>query len=196
MNEATEVLPRQAPQIKFSESDKERFWSKVKKSDDGCWTWLGKTGATGYGKFWINDKTISAHRAMLLMTLDPDGRNDYGNLFACHHCDVRECVNPAHLYFGTPQQNVMDMVKRGRNAKGSLCGASTLFEADVIEIRRLYSTGKTSSLKLARMFGVNKTAILKIINGKTWRHLDSISAPTGARKADYLTFVEELFRWG
>jgi hypothetical protein len=31
-----------------------------------------------------------------------------------HHCDNRTCVNPEHIYIGTPQQNMDDMHIRGR----------------------------------------------------------------------------------
>ena len=196
MNEATEVLPRQAPQIKFSESDKERFWSKVKKSDDGCWIWIGGRGAGGYGKFWIDGRDMTAHRAMLLMTCEQEGIDDYRGLLACHHCDNPACVNPKHLYFGTPIQNVMDMVNRGRNAIGEKNGGAVLTEYDVHQIRELYSTKNTTSRKLAKQFHVGKSTILRVLRGKSWKHLNGSSPPPRPKKPDYLTFVEELFRWG
>jgi len=40
----------------------------------------------------------------------------------CHSCDVRNCINPDHLFLGTHQENVEDMMRKGRSAKGSKSG--------------------------------------------------------------------------
>lgn len=32
-----------------------------------------------------------------------------------HTCDVRNCVNPEHLFLGTYKDNAQDMVKKGRH---------------------------------------------------------------------------------
>ena len=196
MNEATKVVPSSCTQIKFSDKDKERFWSKVVRNGSECWGWNGGRDKDGYGKFWICERTIPAHRAMLLMLNDPDGLSSYKGVLACHHCDNPGCVNPNHIYFGSSLDNVSDMIRRGRKAIGEKNGGAVLTEYDVHQIRKLYSAGDTTSRKLAKQFQVGKSTILRILRGDTWSHLNISSSPVRPKKPDYLTFVEELFRWG
>jgi len=197
MNQADTTLPRKNVKIKFSLRDEIRLFSRIKKVEGSCWEWTGPSCRDGYGRFWIAGNTIPAHRAMLFLKEDPNGERDFTGLFACHTCDNPGCLNPDHLYFGTPQDNHRDMQNRMRIAHGERSGATNLTESQVTQIRELYMTGEFPSRKLARKFGVAKSTILRIIHHKTWKYFKTDSAPPQAiRKPDYLTFVEELFRWG
>jgi hypothetical protein len=80
----------------------------------GCWLWTG--GAKGrkgmqYGSFYHQGKNHAAHR--MAWTLYK-GEIPAG-MFVCHKCDVTECVNPAHLFLGTPKDNAHDMSIKGRS---------------------------------------------------------------------------------
>ena len=40
------------------------------------------------------------------------------NLLVCHKCDNNWCINIDHLFLGTYQDNVWDMINKGRNNCG------------------------------------------------------------------------------
>ncbi len=137
---------------------KERFERKVEKTD-GCWTWRGSRTRDGYGAFY-DKKFIAAHRWAFLAFVGPIGTD----LYVCHKCDNPPCVNPEHLYLGTPAQNYLDAREKQR-----LSGSHYKLNAEkVCEIRFLAKLRVPSS-ELARMFGVGKETIIKIRHGKTWK---------------------------
>lgn len=89
------------------------FWANVLKTD-GCWLWQGRVHSAGYGHLSVHGRPWFAHRfAYYLAHGDiPAG------MYICHHCDVRLCVRndaEAHIYLGTQQDNLRDMVRRQRH---------------------------------------------------------------------------------
>jgi hypothetical protein len=69
-------------------ADKERFWSKVEMTPEGCWFWRGTILQQGYGCFKIDGKMYKAHR---LAYTYANGSIDSG-LIVCHSCDNPLCV--------------------------------------------------------------------------------------------------------
>lgn len=101
-------------------TDEERldaFFSKIDfgVGDDTCWLWEGSRTSNGYGQFRFLDCNWQAHRVAwtLLVGPIPEGME------LCHTCDVRACVNPAHIFVGTHQDNMDDMGRKGRRRTGS-----------------------------------------------------------------------------
>lgn len=152
-----------------------RFWQYVEPDpNSGCWLWSGAPNHSGYGQINAGGnpaKRLMAHRLSWEMH---HGTIPKG-LHVCHRCDTPACVNPRHLFVGTPQNNIDDMMNKGRHRTvalpGEAHGMSVLTDVDVIEIRRLYSSSRISQQEIADRFGVERSTIGYIVRGKHWKHL-------------------------
>lgn len=95
----------------------ERFFKWVKKTDGGCWLWIGSTNkvkpGSGAGQIRIKGRKnpVLAHRISWEIHKGPipEGMN------VCHSCDNPPCVNPDHLFLGSQSDNLKDMFAKGRN---------------------------------------------------------------------------------
>jgi len=142
----------------------ERFLSHVNKTDT-CWLWTGSLCKKGYGQFNSSGcrpcKVVKAHRWSYEQHKGPIP----AGLMIRHACDVRECVNPEHLSYGTNDDNIRDRMERGRH--GNPLRNFRLNEDDVREIRILRGFGFTQR-DLAARFSVGKTTISRVWRGETW----------------------------
>lgn len=145
---------------------KEKFWSKVNKTD-GCWIYTGYIATNGYGKTKEKGVTVSAHRLSWELTNGPipDG------LFVCHKCDNPPCVNPYHLFLGTPKENTQDMREKKRHPHGEKTTKSKLTDKGVLDIRQRYAQGNITLLELAKEYGLTRSTIGYAVKGATWKHV-------------------------
>ena len=143
----------------------ERFIRNVDQTND-CWLWKGSKSCR-YGKFFLEGKFISAHRASYLFFV---GKIPLKK-FICHKCDNPKCVNPDHLFLGTPKENMLDMIHKNRHRFGEAHGNHKLTDTQVKEIANLYNQGYSINY-VSRIFNVSSVTISNIVNKKIWTHLD------------------------
>jgi|SRR6266496_6515426 len=133
-----------------------------------CWEWQGMCKKR-YGAICDNTTGFEwrAHRISYYIHygIDP------GSLQVLHECDNPPCVNPAHLFLGTDNDNRQDCISKGRDVRGELHYCAKLTNQDIRDIRRLYIQTDLSSRMLAEQFGVSKSAIRNIVIRKTWTHV-------------------------
>lgn len=75
-----------------SQTNVERFWPKVRKTE-GCWLWTGALTKAGYGLFGDGKQLVYAHRfayELLVGAIEPGKEID-------HLCRTPACCNPKHL---------------------------------------------------------------------------------------------------
>lgn len=184
-----------------------RFWAKVDKNgpvpatcpDLGpCWLWIGSKQPTGYGKLFVQRGAPPATASRVSFELAhgpiPVDKSTTHGVCVLHRCDVPSCVNPAHLFLGSQQTNMADMVSKGRHvsmahperlARGDRNGqrlhpertirgeehhSAKLTESDVREIQRCRGSGERIGA-IASALGLTSSAVSRVCLGKTWRHV-------------------------
>lgn len=91
---------------------RERITNKVRVDNvTGCWLWVGCIGHHGYGHIKVDQKVCVVHRVM--WQIQTQKTIDHG-VYICHSCDNPTCCNPEHVWEGTSQHNVFDMMAKGR----------------------------------------------------------------------------------
>ncbi len=164
-----------------------RFWLLVDKDSSpcGCWLWIGnilKPG--GYGQFSLGGgKMTVASRYSWEYFFGPIPQG----MLVCHDCpegDNRACVNPMHLFLGTPKENTRDAARKGRMASGKRSGAHThperirrgeqqgqhkLTAAQVLEIRQRALTEFYKDI--AADYGISYGLVGHIVSRRAWKHI-------------------------
>lgn len=162
-------------ECKFATPPEERFWPKVDKNGPihpytpslgECWIWKGALQGA-YGYFGLEGKNILTHRFAYQTAKGaiPEG------LHVLHSCDRPLCVNPIHLSVGTVQDNVDDMMTKGRKVppRGERNAWSKLTPEKVVQIKTLFPS--LSKKELGLKFDVHAMTIHAIVTGKSWNHI-------------------------
>lgn len=150
----------------MTKADMIKFMSMIDKDDNGCWTWLG--GGKAYGRFYFTrtDRWL-AHRLMWTI--------HHGDIpkkkLIRHLCHNPRCVNIKHLAIGTDQDNMNDMVKANRQARGEGHPAARLTTKIVRELRAKYKTGRYNYDEIANLYKISSIHAWQIVQRVNWKHV-------------------------
>lgn len=125
-----------------------------------CWIWRGFVGVRGTRAVYNSEYAYRIAYRVFVGEI-PDG------LQINHHCDNGLCVNPAHLYAGTQQQNMRDAIVRSRLSVPTASGEgvhNAYSDRLVDEVRARYSQGERQ-LDLAERFGVSLGTVRGWVSG-------------------------------
>ncbi len=151
-----------------------RLESRSVEVATGCWLWGGYMTSLGYGQTscvgFMGKKQEYVHRLAYLLCVGEVPED----CEVCHRCDVRNCVNPAHLFVATHGENLRDAFVKGRltlpDCKGEKSSFAKLTDAQALEIRRR-GVDRVIWNVLAEEYGVTRGTIRRIMTGRTFKHL-------------------------
>lgn len=141
---------------------KERFdekWEAVTES--GCWIWMfttdGRYGSFHFPDFPKNYRMVKAHHAALFLykgIIPEDGQ------VVMHKCDNTFCCNPDHLSVGTHQDNMTDMVNKGRSPQNK----RKLTDDEIIKAKLLRAQG-VEVKEIAKIFNISPSHMSRVTQG-------------------------------
>lgn len=161
-----------------------RFNKKTCVNQNGCIDWIAAVSKKGYGVLGIGSrldnsrKVIYAHR----LSFEIHKGSIPNGMQVCHTCDRPVCVNPEHLFLGTPKDNSQDMVRKGHAAmkKGEIPlqflqnivekRNAKLTVEKVIHIKKLL-LDNVHYLSIAKEYGVSPACISDIKRNATWKNI-------------------------
>ena len=100
----------------------DRLSEKLSINEDECWIFNGAKTPKGYGLIAYKGIEIYTHRITYELHIGPIPEG----MLVCHTCDVPSCCNPSHLFLGTSQDNVDNMMDKGREGKFGLAAMQKL----------------------------------------------------------------------
>lgn len=146
---------------------KDRLARRIMVTDSGCWEWQGFRDGKGYGRIALKGRTGGrAHRAAWQ---EAHGRPVPPGMHVCHTCDNPPCINPDHLFLGTPADNIADMDRKGR--RGAARGEASPSAKLTWEQVRIIRSSAESAPRLAAQFDVSESLIYQIRTHNIWKEV-------------------------
>lgn len=152
--------------------------------DTPCIIWQHCKDRWGYGKVRHQGRMVKAHRLAYCQHHGLD-LSAIDGLLILHKCDTRDCVNPLHLETGSNDENMADMVRRGRSPCGERNAQAKLNATQVMEIMAsfIHNSKEAGASALARKYGVTPNTISYIVTGKKWNSVTGLPRAAMAGQA-------------
>lgn len=135
---------------------------------DACIPWPYGKLEPGYGMVTYDGQQMPSHRAMCILA---HGEPPFDGAHAAHRCNNRACVNPGHIRWTTPKQNMADKVEHGTRQIGERNPMARFSEGEVLAIYR----DDRSERELAKTLKCSASAVGNIKRGRTWGWLTEMS---------------------
>lgn len=147
----------------FEEHPKVVWLREFAVAQEECVIWPHGKDRDGYGRLTFKGKGYRAHRVVLSWK---EGRDLKKGELACHSCDNPSCVNPDHLWVGSPKDNTQDMWSKGRQ-NGHMQGgkAVRVFDKQSATGARGMAAAGVDMHTIARFYGVSVQAVSDLVRG-------------------------------
>lgn len=126
------------PQAHFAAVRERLHKLSIPEPNTGCWIWIGSNcGSSGrpvttmYGR---------RKQAAARVSFEVFGGGSPGGKWVLHACDNGSfCINPDHLFLGSPLLNALDRTRKGRYGRASAKRrhiAETRFQSELVAFRQ------------------------------------------------------------
>lgn len=131
---------------------------------DDCLLWPFSGNWNGYGHLGVNGKVCKAHRVMCTLA---HGEPPTPKHVAAHSCHNPPCVNPDHLSWKTPRENLLDRRADGTLTKKRWNKYGTISDDDLAMICLLKPF--CNQREIGTIFGISYQHVSVIQNKKLKR---------------------------